>query len=90
MAMFDSQPLATNLSGLGCEYRILQLYARDAGLREAKLMFDVGQGTQVWLAGCLASWLRDLPPAPRPPPACRTSAFATRSTCSSTCSRAST
>jgi hypothetical protein len=55
MAMFDSQPLATNLSGLGCEYRILQLYARDAGLREAKLMFDVGQGTQVWLAGCLAS-----------------------------------
>ena len=44
--MQDSQPLVSTLSGLACEYRILQLYARDAGLREAKLMFDVGQGTQ--------------------------------------------
>lgn len=28
------------------EYRILQLYSKDAGKREAKLIFDVGQGTQ--------------------------------------------
>jgi hypothetical protein len=44
--MFNKQPLNKNLSGLGLEYRIVQLYSRDAGKREAKLMFDVGQGTQ--------------------------------------------
>ena len=44
--MFNKQPLYKNLSGLGIEYRLVQLYSRDAGKREAKLMFDVGQGTQ--------------------------------------------
>ncbi len=43
---FDRQPLQKNLSGLKLEYRIVQLYSRDAGRREAKLAFDVGQGTQ--------------------------------------------
>jgi hypothetical protein len=43
---FDSQPLAKPLSGLGLEYRIVQLFSRDAGKREAKIAFDVGQGTQ--------------------------------------------
>ena len=43
---FDTQPLNDSLSGLGLEYRVLQLYSRDAGRREAKLAFDVGQGTQ--------------------------------------------
>ena len=46
LAMFDKQPLTKPLSGLLCEYRVIQLYSRDAGKREAKLMFDVGQGTQ--------------------------------------------
>jgi hypothetical protein len=46
LAMFDSQPLALTLSGLELEYRIIQLYSRDAGKREAKFMFNVGQGTQ--------------------------------------------
>ncbi|HZR18275.1 MAG TPA: CehA/McbA family metallohydrolase [Verrucomicrobiae bacterium] len=40
------QPLRKELSGLGLEYRIVSLYSRDAGKREAKLVFDVGQGTQ--------------------------------------------
>jgi hypothetical protein len=44
--VFDKQPLNKNLSGLDLEYRIVSLYSRDAGKREAKLMFDVGQGTQ--------------------------------------------
>jgi len=44
--MFNKQPLNKNLSGLDLEYRIIQLYSRDAGQREAKLLFDVGQGTQ--------------------------------------------
>ena len=43
---FDEQPLAAKLSGLALEYRIVQLYSRDAGKREAKIGFDVGQGTQ--------------------------------------------
>src|ERR1051325_1055469 len=46
LQMFDKQPLKTSLSGLGLEYRIIQLYSRDAGQREAKFSFNVGQGTQ--------------------------------------------
>ena len=42
----DKQPLVARLSGLECEYRIVQLYSRAAGKREAKLLFDIGQGTQ--------------------------------------------
>ena len=46
LQMFDSQPLTRTLSGLLLEYRIVQLYSRDPGQREATLTFDVGQGTQ--------------------------------------------
>ena len=46
VSLNTSQPLAKNLSGLPLEYRIIELYSRDAGKREAKLAFDVGQGTQ--------------------------------------------
>ena len=46
LAMHNSQPLNRRLSGLALEYRVIQLYSRDAGKREAKLAFDVGQGTQ--------------------------------------------
>ena len=40
------EPMVQNLSGLKVEYRVLQLYSRDDGPREATLAFDVGQGTQ--------------------------------------------
>ncbi len=43
---FDQQPMNKTLSGLALEYRLVQLYSREAGQREAKLAFDVGQGTQ--------------------------------------------
>jgi hypothetical protein len=43
---FGKQPLTPELSGLEVEYRIVQLYSRDVGRREATLTFDVGQGTQ--------------------------------------------
>ncbi len=46
VATFDEQPLVPKLSGLPLEYRILQIYSRDRGKREATLAFDVGQGTQ--------------------------------------------
>jgi hypothetical protein len=43
---FNKQPLTRELSGLALEYRVVSLYSRDAGRREAKLEFNVGQGTQ--------------------------------------------
>lgn len=46
LQMFNGQPLRRELSGLPLEYRIIQLFSRDAGQREAKFMFNVGQGTQ--------------------------------------------
>lgn len=46
LQVFKSQPLAKDLSGLHLEYRILEIYSRDAGKREAKIGFNVGQGTQ--------------------------------------------
>src|SRR3954467_5818909 len=46
LQMFDAQPLRRKLSGLPLDYRIVQLYSRDAGKREARVSFNVGQGTQ--------------------------------------------
>ncbi|MCI0525329.1 MAG: CehA/McbA family metallohydrolase, partial [Acidobacteria bacterium] len=46
LAMFNKPPLKPALSGLELEYRVIQLYSRDAGKREAKISFNVGQGTQ--------------------------------------------
>lgn len=46
LATYDDQPLGKTLSGFTVEYRIIELYSRDLGQREAKLEFDVGQGTQ--------------------------------------------
>jgi hypothetical protein len=42
----NNRPLTISLSGLPLEYRLIQFYSRDAGKREAKVSFDVGQGTQ--------------------------------------------
>jgi len=44
--LFEAQQMSPTLSGLEVEYRILQLYSRDSGKREASFAFDVGQGTQ--------------------------------------------
>jgi hypothetical protein len=46
LSMFDKPPLEAKLSGLNVEYRIIQLYSRDRGRREAQIGFDVGQGSQ--------------------------------------------
>lgn len=43
---FDERPMTTELSGLSVEYRLVQIYSRDRGEREATIAFDVGQGTQ--------------------------------------------
>ena len=44
--VYANPPLKVELSGLELEYRIIQLYSRDTGKREAMLGFNVGQGTQ--------------------------------------------
>ncbi|WP_254510089.1 CehA/McbA family metallohydrolase [Anatilimnocola floriformis] len=46
LVAYDSQPLTKTLTGLELEYRLIQVYSRDKGKREAKLQFDIGQGTQ--------------------------------------------
>ena len=46
LQMFETPPVKPNLSGLSVEYRIIQLYSRDAGKRDATFSFDTGQGTQ--------------------------------------------
>jgi len=44
--MVQREPMKAKLSGLLVEYRILLLYSRDAGQREASLSFHIGAGTQ--------------------------------------------
>jgi hypothetical protein len=46
LQLFDKPPLTPALSGLKVEYRIISLYSRDAGKRDATFAVDVGQGTQ--------------------------------------------
>ncbi len=46
IALPTREPMKKTLSGLGLEYRILQLQSRDEGKREATLAFNIGQGTQ--------------------------------------------
>lgn len=46
LELYRRQPMKEQLSGLKVEYRIVQLFSRDAGKREAQIAFDIGQGTQ--------------------------------------------
>jgi hypothetical protein len=41
LMMFDHQPLVRDLSGLGLEYRILQVFCKDAGRKEARIGFGL-------------------------------------------------
>ncbi|NUM52379.1 MAG: CehA/McbA family metallohydrolase [Candidatus Hydrogenedentes bacterium] len=44
--MYNRRPMNALLSGLPLEYAIVEIYTKDAGQREAKLGFNIGQGTQ--------------------------------------------
>jgi hypothetical protein len=44
--MVTDRPMDRPLSGLPVEYRIMQVFSRDAGQREGAIAFNVGQGTQ--------------------------------------------
>jgi hypothetical protein len=63
LAMHDVAPLTPTLSGASLEYRIVNLYSRDEGRREATLAFDVGQGTQDLGFRAEAALLFDCAPA---------------------------
>ena len=41
LSTFEGRPMKPNLSGLGLEYRIIQIYSRDAGEKQALLEFTV-------------------------------------------------
>ena len=41
ISSFEGQPMRANLSGLALEYRIVQIYSRDAGRKSAVLEFNV-------------------------------------------------
>src|SRR5207249_6047646 len=43
---FTKPPMKPALSGLAVEYALVSIFSRDAGKREARFSFDVGQGTQ--------------------------------------------
>ncbi len=43
LSVADAAPLSATLSGMALEYRILQVYARDAGQLAATLSFNVGE-----------------------------------------------
>jgi hypothetical protein len=46
LSLYKKPPQTPQLTGLNLEYRVIQLYSRDAGKREARISFNVGQGTQ--------------------------------------------
>jgi hypothetical protein len=46
LSWVSSRPMSDKLGGLSLEYRLIQIYSRDAGPREARLRFDIGAGTQ--------------------------------------------
>lgn len=46
VSMLNRQPMKKRLSGMSVEYRVLMMFSRDAGKREASLAFNIGQGTQ--------------------------------------------
>jgi hypothetical protein len=46
VGMFGGQPLRPNLSGFQLEYRVIQIYSRDAGRRTAKFVFTTPVGGQ--------------------------------------------
>ncbi len=45
LMMYQKQPLLRHLSGLELEYRILQVYCRDSGRKEARLGFSLWRDT---------------------------------------------
>jgi hypothetical protein len=63
LMMYSGQPLVTNLSGLELEYRIVQLYCRDSGRKEAALQFALDQNKKRLSGGTPLPLIFDSSPA---------------------------
>jgi hypothetical protein len=63
LTLFDSQPLVRTLSGLELEYRILQVYCRDSGRKEASLGFGIVRGKQLLARSNRVTFLVESAPA---------------------------
>lgn len=46
IAMYKARPMQAALTGLPLEYAIVQIFTKETAQREARLSFNVGQGTQ--------------------------------------------
>jgi hypothetical protein len=46
ISLYEKSPFGRALTGLAVEYRILEVFSRDAGQRAAQIAFNVGQGSQ--------------------------------------------
>jgi len=46
ISLYEKSPFSKSLTGLPVEYRILEVFSRDAGQRAAQIALNVGQGTQ--------------------------------------------
>ena len=46
ISTYDKPPMAKRLSGLGLEYKILEVYSRDSGQRSAVFQFGAGETSQ--------------------------------------------
>jgi hypothetical protein len=46
ISLYEKSPFGKALTGLALEYRILEVFSRDAGQRAAQVAFNVGQGSQ--------------------------------------------
>lgn len=46
LLLYTQRPMKSKLSGLGLEYAIVQLYTKSTGHKEAKIGFNIGQGTE--------------------------------------------
>jgi hypothetical protein len=60
---YAAQPLVRDLSGLGVEYRIVQIYCRDAGRKEASLRFYLARDKKEIAAAAPLSLLFESAPA---------------------------
>ncbi len=46
LIMYTDRPMKSQLSGLALEYAIVQVYTRSTGQKEARIGFNIGEGTQ--------------------------------------------
>lgn len=72
VSMFNGRPLAPGLGGLEVEYRIVEIYAKDAGKLKARLDFTLAEPAPAAAPAIGFSAPTSPAPTPTPPPASNT------------------